>query len=282
MPDNSLTNLQKQRNESSASSWDIAQPHRHNVTNHLLRYHLPANSRLCILGAGNCNDLDLATLAGTFESVDLVDIDRSAVEKGVANQRLGDSSNITIHGELDVTGVWDQLAAIANSDDKPDAAIDALIRSSEEWTGFNGLGDFGTVASTCLLSQLHDGILKAVGEKHDRYFELIASIRQRHFQLLYDMVCLGGTAMVITDFVSSETAPDLPMLSGRALSSRLEQMIVNHNFFTGLNPMRLTALLHDADFFTGAVTDQACSAPWLWNLGPRHYAVAALRFRKAA
>ena len=281
MQNNPLTDLQKQRNESSVSSWDIAQPHRQQVTSHLLQNYNPANPRLCILGAGNCNDIDLATLAGTYESIDLVDIDRSAVEKGVTNQRLEESASLTIHGELDVTGVWEQLGSLNEAADKSDAAIDELIKNSNEWAGLEIPGEYGTVASTCLLSQLIDGVHKGVGVEHERNLELVGAIRQRHFQLLYDLVCPGGTAIMITDFVSSETAPDLPILSGRALTSRLGQMINDRNFFTGLNPMRLTALLHEPEFLSGPVTDQVCASPWLWNLGPRHYAVTALRFRKA-
>ena len=196
MPDNPLTNLQKQRNESTVSTWDIAQPHRSNVTGQILQHRNTSNPRLCILGAGNCNDIDLTTLANTFESIDLIDIDRSAIEKGLANQRLEASEKLIIHGEFDVTGVWDQLASLSETENKSDTAIDDIIKNSNEWTGLEGLGgpgNFGTVASTCLLSQLFDGVLKAVGERHERYLELLAAIRQRHYQLLYD-ICLLYTS----------------------------------------------------------------------------------------
>ena len=57
---------------------------------------------ITILGAGNCLDLDLKALAGQFDAVRLVDIDRAAVEYGVEAQP-GISSSIRIIAPLDLS-----------------------------------------------------------------------------------------------------------------------------------------------------------------------------------
>jgi hypothetical protein len=42
--------------------------------------------RLAVLGAGNCNDLDLTTLAGSFREIHLFDIDAQALEGAYRRQ----------------------------------------------------------------------------------------------------------------------------------------------------------------------------------------------------
>ena len=130
------------------------------------------------------------------------------------------------------------------------------------------------------MSQLVDGVIQALGESHPRCMDVISAIRLRHLRLMMELTTAGGNAILFTDFVSSDTAPQLPTLSGKALSSTLMTMLKQHNFFTGLNPLRIQMLLRDDPAFTGKIDSLHGQTPWLWNFGPRHYAVTAIRFRK--
>ena len=45
------------------------------------------------------------------------------------------------------------------------------------WSGLPELGTYGTVTSACVLSQLVDAVIHAVGEAHPRCLEVITAIR---------------------------------------------------------------------------------------------------------
>ena len=281
MTDNPLTRLQQERNRKSASNWVVAKGHRDQLSDLLINHRIESNPTLCILGAGNCNDLDLRRLNQSFERIDLVDIDGEALERGIQSQGLTPSKDLRLIGDCDVTGVWDELANQSEHDSISDERLEALLSNIQHWPGFIDLGSFGTVASTCLLSQLIEGTIRAT-RSHARCLEAITAIRARHLHLLYALTANGGNAVLVTDFVSSDTAPELPQLSGQVLADRLMQMISEKNFFVGLNPMRITALLQQDRFLAGKITDLHCARPWLWNLGPRYYAVTAVSFCRRA
>ena len=278
--DNSLTQLQQRRNAESAGSWELAQSHRQRLTQLLLDRKCDVDPKLCVLGAGSCNDLDLKQLLHGFQSIDLVDIDLAALQQGSAAQRCQTSETLRLHGDYDVTGVWQELALLADSREKESEPIDQLLAASAAWTGLPELGTYGTVTSACVLSQLVDAVIHAVGEAHPRCLEVITAIRQRHLRLLYELTAPGGQVVLVTDFVSSETAPLLPSLSGKALSDTLMQMIKQRNFFTGLNPFRLQTLLSEDPVLAPHIHSIDCQQPWLWNFGSRHYAVTAISFSR--
>lgn len=279
---NSLSQLQIERNANGAASWELFTAHRQRVTQLLLEKKHETAPSLCVLGAGNCNDLDLKRLTTEYSRVDLVDIDSAALQRAVESQAVQAQDALRLHGEYDLTGVWDELASLRNAKgEKHDSAdVDKLIAKAQAWTGLPKLGTYGTVASVCLLSQLVDGVIKCLGESHPRLLEVIAAIRQRHIQLLCELTTPGGYAVLVTDFVSSDTAPALPHLTHAQLSAELMRMIKEHNFFTGLNPFRLQMLLRDDATLASQIDSVHCQEPWLWNFGPRHYAVTAISFRR--
>src|SRR5262245_2519766 len=80
-------------NRQTRDCWDAYSSHRAQTTDAVLAAgrKLPnaatsACRSLCVLGAGNCNDVDLAALCSHFGSVTLVDADRDAVASGVQRQ----------------------------------------------------------------------------------------------------------------------------------------------------------------------------------------------------
>src|SRR6185295_19591792 len=85
---NPLVKLQTDFNASSAAAWESYTSQRQRMTELFTGAgHSPAG-RLCVLGAGNCNDLDLPALLGAYREVHLVDLDEEALNRGVARQGL--------------------------------------------------------------------------------------------------------------------------------------------------------------------------------------------------
>src|SRR5690349_5752462 len=106
-----LSDTQVRFNAASRDAWDQYSSHRKVVTEILTAGVSPGPSRLCVLGAGNCNDLDLAALLAVHREVHLVDLDAEALAHGVERQGRADNPAVRCHGGLDVTGVLNTLAA---------------------------------------------------------------------------------------------------------------------------------------------------------------------------
>lgn len=280
-PKNSLVKRQKSFNASTRSNWDDSEWHRQQLTRLMLASKEKADLNLCVIGAGNCNDLNLSRLVTNFRQIHLVDIDTAALEQGVRTQGCDAKETIHVHGDCDATGIWGELAELVDSDTKDKDKVDRLLEKSMGWPGLHEkLGTFGTVVSTCILSQLIDGVVTALGESHPQFLDVVIEIRRRHLQLLCELTVPGGQVILITDFVSSDTAPDLPELDGEELGARLAEMIEQRNFFTGLNPLRLYMLLSEEPTFTPHIGEIEATEPWLWGFGERCYAVTAFSFQR--
>ena len=87
---NPLTELQSARNAEVAKHWTIAKPHRDRLTKLLVDRLIDVREHprtLCVLGAGNCNDLDLHQLLQHYDRIDLVDLDGAAMQHGAGFQK---------------------------------------------------------------------------------------------------------------------------------------------------------------------------------------------------
>jgi hypothetical protein len=114
-----------------------------------------------------------------------------------------------------------------------------------------------------------------MSDRHPRFFELVSAVRSRHVRLLADLTAPGGRCALVTDIVSSLTYPPLRQTSPEALPGTLQRLIAAGNFFTGLNPAMVRRVFLEDPLCAGLLTDVTITPPWLWDLGPRVYAVFA-------
>jgi hypothetical protein len=131
---------------------------------------------------------------------------------------------------------------------------------------------FDVVASTCVLSQLVDLVRHAAGPEHPQLPALAALVRAQHLRTLAELTAPGGTMLLLADFVSSDTLPELLTATHAALAGLKEKALAANNCFTGMDPDEIRMGL--APFCRGIpprVPDL-----WRWNLGPRTYLVAAI------
>lgn len=267
---------QQALNRASAGAWSAFQPHRARVTA-LLSAGAPGGG-LCVLGAGNCNDLDLPALLAHHGRAVLVDLDLAALEAGAARQGLADDPRLRLHA-LDVTGVGDRLqgwaAGAPVTDDDLRACATGPARAIPPMLGER----FAVVGSTCLLSQIIDAAAGALGETHPRFPDVLRSLRSGHLRLLAALAEVGGEAVLITDLLSSDTCPEIDTAPPADLPRILVAAIARRNFFSGLNP----AVVLDAAHRDPALRLRGAelTEPWLWDLGPRRYAVYAVRMQAA-
>ena len=278
---NSLVESQLENNRVSQNYWDAFADHRQKVMALLQKNPPRDGGRICILGAGNCNDLDLASLLATYDQIHLVDIDRHALGEGVTRQGVANVTAIRLH-EVDLTaslGVmaqWSPMSTIA------DAEIAAFAeRPVQSVTGVLP-GPFEVVASTCILSQLIEAVTQSLGVAHPRFLELVQAVRVGHLRLLMELVAPGGAGILISDVVSSETVPALDKLSEEELPRALVQLLRARNFFHGLNPAIVERLFKIDPEVSQQITGLHPMGPWRWNFGSRIYLVYAIRAWKSA
>jgi hypothetical protein len=276
---NQLARSRIEFNRQSADQWVAFAEHRSRVTG-LLANPVPGRaSRLCVLGAGNCNDLDLAALLASHSQIHLVDLDALALDQALVRQGLPHHPGLFRYGRIDISGQLDALAEWSpRSEIGPEHLAAAREKPQEVVRSLPA--PFDMVASTCLLSELLDAVVHSVGEWHPRFLELLQAVRFGHLRLLIDLIAPGGTGVLITDFVSSRTYPDLGSVPEDALPGVLAGLVRDRNFFHGLNPRALHSLFHTDPTLSAELAAVEAAPPWRWTLHGRVYAVYAFTLRR--
>ncbi|HXT57486.1 MAG TPA: hypothetical protein VN699_02575 [Pirellulales bacterium] len=272
---------QARRNAAGQDRWEAFAGHREQIAARLLACASAPPGKLCVLGAGNSNDLELGALGRAFAEVHLVDIDEEALARGVARQADADPRAVRLHGGIDLTGCWDMLGDWSPgrlpADEQIQVAVERAMAASPP--GLGGL--FDVAVSTCLASQLIEGAVLALGPQHPRVLELILAIRTAHLRLLAELLVAGGKGILIADFVSSETLPELLAPAEPDWPELLQRVVASRNFFHGLNPFALVSLFRGDPLLAQSTTAAEITGFWRWRQGTKTFAVCAIGFRRA-
>ena len=270
-----LSAEQYRRNELSRSAWDLYQPHRDHVTELLLSLVAPgSNPELCILGAGNCNDVDLNRLLSVVRRVHLVDLDADALLAGVAAQHLAGDARIELHGRVDLTGAINQLVDLSPSAD-PEVVAELASRLAN-LVPFRLPNRCELVASIGLISQLVELAVKTVGTAHPQFLRLTQALRTQHLRLLFELTKPDGKVMLTSEIVSSDTAPEILREPESQLPQVITQLLNASNFFTGLHPGILLQSLQTDERIASQLKSVRLTTPWLWPFVARTYACCAI------
>jgi hypothetical protein len=266
-------------NAASRDQWDAFAGHRREVSALLGAVAGPGRTRLCVLGAGNGNDLDLPALLAAHREVHLVDLDAEALARGAARQGVAGHPALRLYGGLDVTGMLDAIATWSPRTPIGPADLAALAAWPAGRVGLALPGPFDLVGSTCLLSQLIDTAFRALGGRHPRFGAALRAIRAGHLRLLARLAAPGGAAVLITDVVSSETFPPLSSAPESALAGLLPRLAREGNHIQGVHPADLMSALRDDPELGARVSGLESLRPWRWRLHAREYLVWALKYR---
>jgi hypothetical protein len=273
---------QAKANRSTRDHWAFFASHRAQIQKLVLPELGAAGERsLCVLGAGNCNDIDLKALAEAFAEVHLVDLDAAALLAAVRRQGVHSSPRIRAHGGVDLTGIaprfvdWERTSP---SSADVDMAAAEVVKAPLPDVG----GPFDVVLSPCLLSQLVGYASDVLGSSHPRRRDLLLALRARHLRMLVDLLKPGGLAVLVCDVASSDGVPALGGERKPDLSDLLSRLTYTGRHFDGLAPQAVQAALRSDPLVAPLIGNVQLVRPWLWRLGPkRTFLVYALCLRRS-
>jgi hypothetical protein len=165
-------------NRGTADHWTLSSSHRARTTDltlAALAQH-PSGS-LCLVGAGNCNDVSLPDLAPRATEVHLVDIDGSALQRGLARAMAdGKSSSLrgrnpfVLHPSTELTGVVPLFGQCSMS-------ASTIAERAIEGPGLSIGQPFDVIVSTSVLTQLLSLAVVALGQLHTQLSNVMLAIR---------------------------------------------------------------------------------------------------------
>lgn len=241
--------------------------HRQRVTREVLR--LAPKQRLCVFGAGNCNDLDLGALRTEFREIHLVDLDGEALALGLERQALSHDPQIRSHPGVDLTGLTELSTTRGEATDP--ASVSHVLRTHRTRFEATGVPRCDAVVSCCILSQLIETLVKLLGAGHPRLRDVAVELREAHIDLVFDRTVDGGSLLFVSDIVSSDTAPELLTCPDVGVARLRDELIRRGNYFHGINPHLIERSL------TPRSKRLERRPPWRWMIGERAYLVTAIR-----
>jgi hypothetical protein len=273
---NNFIEDQVERNLESKDRWGLYYSHRQKILE-IIRSKSSSNSdKICILGAGNCNDLNLNILANQFKEVHLVDLDGQAIRNGISRQGLDYCSRLHVHGTVDLTNsLW--FLSKFNQEIKPsESEVKQFIQESNFYLNLYTSESFDVVVSVCILTQLINTTIYSLGHNHPCLFDFILMTRNYHLKYLTNLLKPKGWGLLITDIVSSDSFAKMESIPEESFPNTVNQLIINQNFFHGVNPYKISAMLSSDPLLSKV----RMLRPWRWSFGPRVYAVCAIEAQR--
>lgn len=260
-----LLERERERNESTRGGYGAYASHR---ARQMALLQGLRGQRLAVLGAGNCNDLELSTLAASFREIHLFDLDAEALD-GAWYRESNDVKRACHLHAGDLTGVASFLEGWKAEPPEPLAAQVAA------WTKLSGVrseaGEFDTVLSTCLLSQVAINLRDYFGLVPALNSALLAAIAG-HVMLAAALTKPGGTVLVTSDCITNRY-PIREEAQARGALNAILHLAAQGAAFPGTDPELVASLLTTSPDFSRPELKDA----WIWDMGQQSYLVYALQ-----
>ena len=237
-------------------------------------------SSVVLLGAGNCQDVDLKQITELFQTVHLVDLDKPAVLAAIAAAEVS-MDQVKIHAPEDVA---EPLLSLTSRDFRPEEdnkehCIKVLQALSSEH-GIADIPEADMVISLCVFTQIIDALAHIIESDHPAFVNTVKALRIGHLRRMVSMLRTGGVGIFVSDIVSSDTAPELNDATDETLPDMIRDLVNRKNFFSGTNPAMCLNDLNILSRLPSGPDTVHTIDPWLWDIGERKYAVYALRIQK--
>ncbi len=258
-------------------SWAGYAEHRQRVTT--LISGLPRGAELCVLGAGNCNDLELEQISAWFSQVHLADLDGEALERARDRQSAAVRAKLTLRAGLDFSGLIEHLDDWGEQfPDRAELGRSAVMAAQGI---VQSLGQsFPAVVSTCVLSQLAAPFQRSWITSRSNWGDLLSAINAVHLATLAGATRSGGRGLLIFDTSSSKDTPALGAQHGKSseqLEAFIEEALNDGSLYLKHQPQQLLAQLSSPGL-KSMVSEPNIGTPWLWRLGQDTQLVFSLAF----
>lgn len=264
-PEESLADEQTRMNQSTRGQWDFYANHRRQIERLIVPQ--ARGGRIGVLGAGNCNDLDLKWLTEAYAEVHLVDIDRSAVDRAMQRQGVAQSARVKLHAPVDLTGIA-AVTAGWKGRKVGEAEAEAAIQRCAQLEHLNArLDSFDLVLSPCVLSQLLCGVRDLIGKDHPGWPRLKAALRARHLRDLMGLVARNGRGVLVIDLASTSAIPGLERAREDDVEGLMRMSVRDGKCFKGLEPAEILPAMRAENALRGVAGESEISRPWIWHLG---------------
>jgi hypothetical protein len=269
-------------NERTDGNAERYSDHRQHLMSAVLALAPARGGRLCLLGAGNCNDVDLAVLARRFDGIHLVDLDAGALARAEKRQDDDIRAKLRPHAPVDLGGLLRETERWRKTPPTL-AQVEAAIAPAVQAIVAAVPGPFEVVASCCVLTQIGHGITSILGPQHPNLGDAHTAAAAVHLRVLAGLLATGGRGLLVTDLVSTETYPLEELAPGRDLKELVADLVRAGNHFKGVNPLALSRLLRRDAVLSQQVADIQPIDPWLWRaVQARTFLVNGFVFRRAA
>ena len=256
-----LAERQQSNNLETADHWQLYAEHRIRVD--ALIQSPGSDARLCVLGAGNCNSFELASLTQRFAEVHLCDLDSAALNRAVKQLSGAARNKLHLHAPVDVSGVLTQLPTWAEALPTVDA-LRALPEAVEASLSQQLPGPFEVVVSEGLLSQIAFTCALQLGGG-PAVMRVLPFVLLAHLRILLALTRPGGNCVLITDTASTEGVPEVSLSSDSARVALLQALDAQGKLFTGTSPTLLRRALGEKGLAERVKTVHL-SSPWTWQL----------------
>jgi len=272
---------QKASNRSAVPHYDAFAGHRARLTA-LTLAGASAAQRLCVLGAGNCYDLDLERLTASFKEIHLVDIDQAAVRRARDRLHGAAKAKVFVHAPLDLSGLVDRLDRWRSFQVQPQELIEHPARVSAH-IAEQLPGPFDVVLSACVLSQMHLAVLSVLSPEH-RLFEATRQlVNLSHLRTLARLATPTGRALLATDVASDEIHPLGELDEAADHLPLLAELARTGSLVFAVQPELLAWTVGEDPMLQRSVEMSAPLAAWIWRNGPnRIFLVYAAELRPLA
>jgi hypothetical protein len=279
-PPSALLAYHRNNNRETASSWAEFSEHRARVTQLALEAAPETGGRLAVLGAGNCNDLDLDALAQCYREVHLIDVDVEALRRTQARVGPAVAARLVLHAPVDLTGSLDRLTAFRQTPPTP-AQLGALGKTGAEKVLAALPGGFDVTLSACLLSQLMHTCYLAMGARNPGLSMTAYAVSVAHLRSLAGLLAPGGTGLLVTDTISSQTYAVDELWDERDPALMLAEIDRSGRVLSGTGPSQVRGILIQDQVLSEQVTPPRLVPPWRWRLASElTYVVYAYSFRR--
>jgi hypothetical protein len=228
---------------------------------------------ICVLGAGQCHDLDLENLLARFHEIHLVDRDEQALRAGCDQQGVRGHGRIRLHGNIDIAGIDQLLNDYARN---RDAGRIARLPETPLPASLGELGQFEVVVSANLLPEIMLETVKGLGIENRDTPRVLAAVRQAHIETLLEMTRSGGQAFLVTELTTSRLVPELAS-APHDLDSIVRAPEIVSRLNPGCNHGVIDRLLLDSESITSRLERYDMSPPWLRQ--EDGYAAAYIAYR---